>query len=505
MTEPTPAAGGKPKREINKSKTKTPMPEQPASERIYNFEEVPLGYAPEAAVAEAKRCLLCKDQPCVAGCPVGVDIPAFQALMMKGDFEAALRKVKEMNFLPAICGRVCPQEEQCEAVCRLNKKGEPGAVGRLERFVGDWALQHNLDVTPPLDPPTGKRVAIIGSGPAGLTCASDLVQRGHEVTVFEALHKPGGVLFYGIPQFRLPKETLVREIRGLESMGVRFVMNYPVGKAESLESIRGRFDAVFIGTGAGLPWFLNIPGENLNGVYSANEFLTRVNLMGAYRFPEVDTPIKRLRRIAVIGAGNTAMDSARTAKRLRPEHVYLVYRRSRLEMPARVEEIHHAEEEGIEFYLLHSPTRILDDGKGAVAAIELQEMELGEPDASGRRRPVPKEGAFKTFEVDTVVIAIGQGPNPLLLADCPDLERTKRGTIVVNPETMQTSWPDVFAGGDIVTGGATVILAMGAGRKAATAMHRFLTTGTAEPPAPEPGEAAQPACGGGCSQQRDGA
>ena len=472
----------KPKRVVNKSTTKVRMPEQRPEDRILNFDEVPLGYTPDEAIEESKRCLLCKDKPCVAGCPVGVDIPAFQALVMDGDFEGALRKIKEMNFLPAICGRVCPQEDQCEAVCRLNKRGEPGGVGRLERFLGDYALSHDVAITPRVDPPTGKKVAIIGSGPAGLTCASDLIQRGHEVTVFEALHRPGGVLFYGIPEFRLPKRILVKEIDGLKQMGVKFVMNYPVGKAESLTSIRTRFDAVFIGTGAGLPWFLNIPGENLNGVYSANEFLTRVNLMGAYRFPENDTPVKPIKRIAVIGAGNTAMDSARTAMRLRPEKVYLIYRRSRLEMPARKEEIHHAEEEGIDFYLLHAPTKIVDNGKGAVAAIECQEMELGEPDASGRRRPVPKPDAFKTFEVDAVVIATGQGPNPLLLADCPEIERTKRGTIVTDPETMQSSLPNVFAGGDIVTGGATVILAMGAGRMAATAMHRYLMTGSTKEP-----------------------
>lgn len=474
----------KPKRVVNKSTTKVRMPEQRPEDRILNFDEVPLGYTPDEAIEESRRCLLCKDKPCVAGCPVGVDIPAFQALVMDGDFEGALRKIKEMNFLPAICGRVCPQEDQCEAVCRLNKRGEPGGVGRLERFLGDYALSHDVAITPRVDPPTGKKVAIIGSGPAGLTCASDLVQRGHEVTVFEALHRPGGVLFYGIPEFRLPKRILVKEIDGLKKMGVKFVMNYPVGKAESLTSIRARFDAVFIGTGAGLPWFLNIPGENLNGVYSANEFLTRVNLMGAYKFPENDTPVKPIKRIAVIGAGNTAMDSARTAMRLRPEKVYLIYRRSRLEMPARKEEIHHAEEEGIDFYLLHAPTKIIDNGKGAVAAIECQEMELGEPDASGRRRPVPKPDAFKTFAVDAVVIATGQGPNPLLLADCPEIERTQRGTIVTDPETMQTSLPNVFAGGDIVTGGATVILAMGAGRLAATAMHRYLMTGSTKPPEP---------------------
>ena len=487
------------KRKINKSKVKEPMPERPPEERVLDFEEVPLGYTADQARSEAQRCAQCRDKPCIPGCPVGIDIPAFVLLVGEGKFEDALRKIKEKNFLPAICGRVCPQEDQCELVCTLNKpeKGrESSAVGRVERFVGDYAMEHGLDALPEKDPPTGKKVAVIGSGPAGLTCASDLIQRGHEVTVFEALHKPGGVLFYGIPQFRLPKEILVKEIDGLKKMGVEFVMNYPVGKAEPLESIRERFDATFIGVGAGLPWFLGVPGENLNGVYSANEFLTRVNLMGGYKFPDdSDTPVKKIKRIAVIGAGNTAMDSARTARRLKPEVVYLVYRRSRLEMPAREEEIHHAEQEGIEFHLLHSPTEILDDGKGAVAAIRCQEMELGEPDDSGRRRPVPIKGRTKEFPVDTVVVSIGQGPNPVLTADCPELKRNeRRGTIIVDPKTMQTSWPDVFAGGDIVTGGATVILAMGAGRVAADAMHRFLMTGDATPPPePEPEVAAEAA------------
>ena len=484
------------KRQINKAKTKIPMREQDPAARIYNFEEVPLGYTEDEAIAEAQRCIQCKNKPCIPGCPVGIDIPEFMKLVGDGELENALRLIKEKNFLPAICGRVCPQEDQCELVCTLNKpeKGrEPGGIGRVERFIGDYAMEHGLDVLPRKDPPTGKKVAIIGSGPAGLTCASDLIQRGHEVTVFEALHRPGGVLFYGIPEFRMPKKILIREIDGLKKMGVEFVMNYPVGKAEPLESIRERFDATFIGTGAGLPWFLNIPGENLNGVYSANEFLTRLNLMGAYKFPEADTPIKKIKRIAVIGAGNTAMDSARTSKRLSPEIVYLVYRRSRLEMPARIEEIHHAEQEGIEFHLLHSPVEIVDDGAGRVGAIRCQEMELGEPDASGRRRPIPIEGRIREFAVDTVVMAIGQGPNPLLLADCPDLERDpRRGTILVDDQTMQTSWPDVFAGGDIVTGGATVILAMGAGRAAATAMHRFLRTGNAQA---EPQPAAESATG----------
>ncbi|MCB1184673.1 NADPH-dependent glutamate synthase [bacterium] len=480
------------KREINKARTKTPMREQAPMDRILNFEEVPLGYNEIEATQEALRCIDCKNKPCVAGCPVGIDIPAFLKLVGEKNFEGALRKIKEKNFLPAICGRVCPQEDQCEMVCTLNKpeKGrEPGGIGRVERFLGDYAMEHNLRITPEIAPSTGKTVAIIGSGPAGLTAASDLAQKGHKVTVFEALHKPGGVLFYGIPQFRLPKEILLREIDGMKDMGVEFVMNYPVGKAEPLDSIRKRFDAVFIGTGAGLPWFLGIPGENLNGVYSANEFLTRVNLMRGYKFPDgSDTPVKKIKRIAVIGAGNTAMDSARTAKRLQPEVVYLVYRRSRLEMPARLEEIHHAEQEGIDFHLLHSPIEIVDDGKGAVGAIRCQEMELGEPDASGRRRPVPIEGKVREFAVDTVVISIGQGPNPLLSADCPELARdAKKGTIVID-ENMQTSFDNVFAGGDIVTGGATVILAMGQGRVAADAMHRYLTTGDPNDPAGRTGE-----------------
>ena len=471
----------KPKKVLNKSKTKIPMREQPANERIFNFEEVPLGYNEEEATQEALRCIQCKNKPCIAGCPVGIDIPAFLELVGQKNYEGALRKIKEKNFLPAICGRVCPQEDQCELVCTLNKpdKGrEPGGVGRVERFLGDYAMEHDLTITPVCAPATDKKVAIIGSGPAGLTAASDLAQKGHDVTVFEALHKPGGVLFYGIPQFRLPKEILMREIDGMKDMGVKFVMNYPVGKAEPLEMIRDRFDATFIGTGAGLPWFLGIPGENLNGVYSANEFLTRVNLMGGYKFPEgADTPVKKIKRIAVVGAGNTAMDSARTAKRLQPEVVYLVYRRSRLEMPARIEEIHHAEQEGIDFQLLHSPIELIDDGTGAVGAIRCQEMELGEPDDSGRRRPVPIEGKIKEWAVDTVVLSIGQSPNPLLTADCPDLARDERkGTITIN-EWMQTSYPDTYAAGDIVTGGATVILAMGQGRKAADAIDRFLKTG----------------------------
>jgi len=476
----------KPNYAFNKQKAKTPMREQKPEDRIKNFNEVPLGYSAEEATREAQRCIQCKKSPCVGGCPVGVDIPAFMRLVGEGEYEAALRKIKEKNFLPAICGRVCPQEDQCELHCNLNKpekEREPGGVGRVERFLGDYALEHGLDILPAKKDPTGREVAIIGSGPAGLTCASDLIQQGHEVTVFEALHKPGGVLFYGIPEFRLPKKILIKEIDGLKKMGVEFVMNYPVGKAESLDSIRERFDAVFIGTGAGLPWFLGIPGENLNGVYSANEFLTRVNLMGGYKFPEMaDTPIKKIKRIAVIGGGNVAMDAARTSKRLNPEHVYLIYRRTKQELPARIEESHHAEQEFIDFQLLHSPVEIIGGEDGAVKAIKCQQMELGEPDDSGRRRPVPIDGAFKTFEVDAVVIAIGQGPNPILTADCPDLElNQRRGTIVVeNEQTMHTNLENVWAGGDIVTGGATVILAMGAGRNAANDIHRYLMNIDAE-------------------------
>ncbi len=469
----------KPTYKFNKSKTKTPMREQPPEERIKNFNEVPLGFTCEEATAEGQRCIQCKKRPCIAGCPVGVDIPAFMNLVGEGLYEEALRKVKEKNFLPAICGRVCPQEDQCELVCTMNKpekNREPGGVGRVERFLGDYAMEHDLNILPSKEAATGKSVAIIGSGPAGLTAASDLIQKGHDVTVFEALHRPGGVLFYGIPEFRLPKKILIKEIDGLKDMGVKFIMNYPVGKAESLNSIRERFDAVFIGVGAGLPWFMGIPGENLNGVYSANEFLTRVNLMGGYQFPEKsDTPIKKIKKVAVIGGGNVAMDSARTAKRLDPDHVYLIYRRTKAELPARIEESHHAAEEFIDFQLLHAPIEIIGEN-GAVTGIKCQEMELGEPDDSGRRRPVPIEGAYKTWEVDTVVVAIGQGPNPILTADCPELDlNERRGTILVQDElTMRTNLENVWAGGDIVTGGATVILAMGAGRNAATSIHSYL-------------------------------
>lgn len=474
----------KPKRVINRQREKTPMPEQAPEERIKNFNEVPLGYDPDMAVNEALRCLQCKNAPCTGGCPVDVDIPGALGLIARRDFEGAYRRIKETNFLPAICGRVCPQEDQCEMYCVLGKKGEPGGIGRLERFVADWHLkQPELDTLPQTATPTGKKVAIIGSGPAGLTAASDLIQLGHEVHVFEALHKPGGVLFYGIPEFRLPKKILLKEIEGLQKMGVQLHLNYVVGATETLTELRERFDAIFVGVGAGLPWFLNIPGENLNGVYSANEFLTRVNLMGAYNFPANDTPVKAGQHIVVVGAGNTAMDSARTAKRLQPEKVTILYRRGRDEMPARGEEIHHAEEEGIDFKLLHSPLEILDDGTGRVRGVRVQKMELGEPDASGRRRPVAVEGSDFELPCDSVVVALGCSPNPLMSKAEPSLTLSKRGTIIVDETTMETSVPGVFAGGDIVTGGATVILAMGAGRLAARAMHRYITTGSATPAA----------------------
>ena len=481
-----PTNGDKPRRVINRQKEKTPMPEQAPEERVKNFKEVPLGYSADQAVNEAMRCLHCKKEPCSGGCPVDVDIPGALKLIAAGEFEAAYQRIKETNFLPAICGRVCPQEDQCEMYCVLGKKGEPGGIGRLERFVADWHMsQPDLETLPRSAPSTGRKVAIVGSGPAGLTAASDLIQKGHEVHVFEALHKPGGVLFYGIPEFRMPKAILIKEIQGLEKMGVVFHMNYVVGATETLSELRERFDAIFLGVGAGLPWFLNIPGENLNGVYSANEFLTRVNLMGAHDFPNNDTPVRAGEHIVVVGAGNTAMDSARTAKRLQPEKVTVLYRRSRTEMPAREEEIHHAEEEGIDFMLLHSPTEILADEEGKVRAVKVLKMELGEPDDSGRRRPVAVDGSEFELSCDSVVVALGCSPNPLMTKKEPDLELTRRDTVVVNEQTMETSIPGVFAGGDIVTGGATVILAMGAGRLAAQAMHRYISTGSAAVPETE--------------------
>ncbi|MHC4915081.1 MAG: NADPH-dependent glutamate synthase [Planctomycetota bacterium] len=454
------------------------MPEQTAEERVKNFLEVPYGYTPELAELEASRCLQCKKPACVAGCPVAVDIPGFVAKVVEGDYLAAARIIKSTNSLPAVCGRVCPQEEQCEKVCVLSKKGDPVAVGRLERFAADYEREHGDGSLPDRAPPTGRKIAVVGSGPAGLTCAGDLVKMGHEVTVFEALHKAGGVLVYGIPEFRLPKAIVQAEVDYLKSLGVKVELNQPVGKSETIdELLAGEFDAVFVGTGAGLPYFLGIDGENFNGVYSANEYLTRSNLMKAYLFPEYETPIIRGRRVAVIGGGNVAMDSARTALRLGAEKVYIVYRRSRKEMPARDEEIHHAEQEGVDFQLLTNPVRVLGDEKGWVKGMECLRMELGEPDDSGRRRPVPIEGSEFTMDLDVAVVAIGNGPNPLIPQTTPGLETSRWGNITADSETGQTSKPGVFAGGDVVTGAATVILAMGAGRRSAKAIDEYLKSG----------------------------
>ncbi len=452
-----------------------PMPEQDAKVRARNFDEVPLGYTPEMAKTEALRCITCKNPACVQGCPVEVDIPGFIALVQEGDFIGAAKKIKATNALPAVCGRVCPQEAQCEAQCVRGKKGEPVAIGRLERFVADYERASGEVSVPPKVTPTGQKVAVVGSGPSGLTVAGDLVQLGHEVTIFEALHKTGGVLVYGIPEFRLPKAIVAAEVDYLQKLGAKIETSSVIGKVATVDELfEEGFDAVYLGTGAGLPTFMNIPGENLNGVYSANEYLTRSNLMKAYKFPEYDTPIVKGKNVAVVGGGNVAMDSARTAMRLGADHVYLVYRRSRDEMPARIEEIHHAEQEGIELHLLTNPIRYIGNDKGWVVGVECLKMELGEPDESGRRRPVPMKGSEFVIDIDTAVIAIGAGANPLVQSTTPGLKTNKWNYIVADEETGQTSREGVFAGGDIVTGAATVILAMGAGRKAAKAIHQYL-------------------------------
>ncbi len=454
------------------------MPEQPPEERRKNFLEVPLGYTPEMAMAEAARCLQCKKPACVTGCPVGVDIPGFISLVAKGDFSGAIRRIWEKNSLPAVCGRVCPQEIQCEGKCILGKKGEPVAIGNLERFVADYEREHGSGELPSKAPSTGKRVAVVGSGPAGLTVAGDLLLKGHDVTVLEAFHKPGGVLVYGIPEFRLPKKIVADEVSNLEKLGLNVECDVVVGRTVTIDELfADGYDAVFVGVGAGLPRFLNIDGENLIGVYSANEYLTRANLMKAYLFPEYDTPIARGRNVVVLGAGNVAMDAARTAVRLGAESVRIVYRRSEAEMPARAAEIHHAKEEGVEFFLLTAPVRFLGDDDGRLMAMECRRMELGEPDESGRRRPVPVEGSEFTMECDLAVIAVGAAANPLLTSATPDLEINKWGYIVCDPESGKTRKKAVWAGGDIVTGQATVILAMGAGRKAADSIHKYLTWG----------------------------
>ncbi len=457
--------------------TKTPMPEQPAGERVANFDEVPYGYTPEQAMAEAKRCLECPKAGCVPGCPVGIDVPGFLKLVAQGDFRGAVNLVKQANALPAITGRVCPQEEQCEAGCLLCKKYESVGIGRLERFVADWeAAQGPLSI-PELPPPTGKRVGVVGSGPAGLTVAADLARLGHQVTIFEALHEAGGVLVYGIPEFRLPKAIVRREVEYVCTLGVKLVKDFVVGTTATLDELLKEFDALFLGTGAGLPWFMNIPGENLNGVYSANEYLTRANLMKAYRFPEHDTPIVRGRRVATIGGGNVAMDSARSALRLGAAESLIVYRRSRHEMPARAEEIHHAEQEGVRFELLTTPVALHADGNGWVREMECIRNELGPPDASGRRRPVPLQGSNFRMPADVVVVSIGQSPNPLIPKTTPELKTGKGGVVIADPQTMKTSKRGVFAGGDVITGGATVILAMGQARTAARAIDAYLRTG----------------------------
>jgi len=459
------------------SPKKTPMPEQPAEKRIENFEEVPFGYTDEMAIAEAKRCLQCKNPICVQGCPVEVDIPGFIKLIAEGDFRGSINLIKENNLLPAVCGRVCPQEDQCEKMCVLGKKFEPVAIGRLERFVADWESKHGECDIPVIPPPTGKKIAVVGSGPAGLTVAGDLAKNGHKVTVLEALHKPGGVLVYGIPEFRLPKSIVQQEVEYLEKIGVEIVTNFIVGRTRTIDELLEEYDAVFLGTGAGLPWFMFIPGENYKGIYSANEYLTRTNLMKAYRFPEYDTPIVQGKKVAIIGGGNVAMDSARTARRLGAEESIVIYRRSKKEMPARIEEIEHAEEEGIIFNFLTSPEKYISNDDGWVTDIECIKYELGEPDPSGRRRPIPiKDSNFK-ISVDTVVIAIGNSPNPLVAATTPGLDSKKDGTLEIDSKSMKTTKKGVFAAGDIATGAATVILAMGGGRIAARAIEKYLETG----------------------------
>jgi len=455
---------------------KTPIPEQEPDVRRKNFDEVSLGYSAEQAVQEAFRCLQCKKPSCISGCPVSVPIPRFIKAVQQGDFSRAIEIIKEANLLPAVCGRVCPQESQCEKLCTLSSKFDPVAIGRLERFIADWERIQGNGKLPDIAPATGKKVAIVGSGPSGLTCAYDLAKLGHSVTIYEALHEPGGVLVYGIPEFRLPKAIVAREIDLLKRMGVTVVTNVVIGKLITIDEIRHEFDACYIGTGAGLPRFMHIPGENLNGVYSANEFLTRINLMRAYRFPEYDTPIKKGGHVVVVGGGNVAMDSARTALRLGAETVTMVYRRSLTELPARKEEVHHAQEEGIHFELCTNPTQILGDKDGRVSGIECVRMDLCELDESGRKKPKPVAGSEFMLPADVVIIAVGTGANPLIAQSTKKLTVNKHKYIVADEETGKTSLQGVYAGGDIVTGAATVISAMGAGRKAAKAIHEYLMT-----------------------------
>lgn len=454
------------------------MPEQDAKVRARNFLEVPTGYTPKMAQEEAARCLQCKKPGCVAGCPVEVDIPGFIDLLVQGDMTGAIRNLWSKNALPAVCGRVCPQEIQCEGKCIVGRKGEPVAIGNLERFCADYERQYGTGELPPKAPSTGKKVAVVGSGPSGLTVAGDLIQKGHEVTILEAFHKPGGVLVYGIPEFRLPKDIVAQEVHFLERLGVKVECNAVVGRTVSLDELFEQgYQAIYVGVGAGLPRFMNLPGENLVGILSANEYLTRANLMKAYKFPEVDTPIPIGRNVVVLGAGNVAMDAARTAMRLGAENVKIVYRRSREEMPARQAEIHHAEEEGIEMFLLTNPTKYIGNDRGRLTGMECLRMELGEPDDSGRRRPVALKGSEFHMECDLCIVAVGSGANPLLTSETPDMKLNDWGYVMTDEKTGKTTKKGVWAGGDIVTGAATVILAMGAGRQAADSIHDYLTLG----------------------------
>lgn len=457
------------------NKTRHPMPLLDAAVRVNRFDEVALGYTLEMAIAEAQRCLKCKNPTCENGCPVSVPVKDFVALLAEGKVEESIKRMREVNRLPAICGRVCPQEEQCEIKCVMGVKFEPVAIGRLERFVADWERQNGFAPMEPI-PPRPERVAVVGAGPAGLTCAGDLAAKGYKVTVFEALHAAGGVLMYGIPEFRLPKEIVEADVKRLEEMGVEFKFNVLVGRTMTIDDLFDKmgYDAVFLGTGAGLPKFMGIPGENLCGVYSSNEFLTRVNLLRAYRFPEYDTPLKPGKRVAVIGAGNTAMDSVRTSLRVGAEHAMIVYRRTEHEMTARKEEFEHAVEEGVEFNFLTNPIEIIGNDEGWVTGLKCMKMELGEPDESGRRKPIPIKGSEFVMPVDTVIMALGTTPNPILIRTTPGLQTNKWGCVVADEATGATTRPGVFAGGDVVTGAATVILAMGAGQKAAKAIHEYL-------------------------------
>ena len=465
--------------ETKEKKEKVPrqkMPEQDPKKRIHNFEEVPIGYSEETAIIEAKRCIQCKKPSCVGGCPVDVRIPEFIKDIAEGRFIEAALKLKETNGLPAVCGRVCPQEDQCEKVCVLGKKGEPVAIGRLERFAADYERNAGKISIPPAVKSNGKKIAIAGAGPAGLTIAGDLVKLGYDVTIYEALHKAGGVLVYGIPEFRLPKAIVEAEVEYLRKLGVKIETNFVIGRTKTIDELFAEgFNAVFIGVGAGAPVFMNIPGENLMGIYSANEYLTRSNLMKAYLFPEYDTPIVRGKKVAVVGGGNVAMDSVRTALRLGAERAMIIYRRTEVEMPARKEEVHHAQEEGVEFLMLHNPVEYIGNEAGWVTGMKCIKMELGEPDESGRRSPVPIKDSEFVIDVDTVVVAVGTMANPIVPATTAGLEINKKGYIVTRGESGLTSREGIYAGGDIVTGSATVILAMGAGRKAANAIHEYLS------------------------------